>query len=1674
MHPSFGRQTRGYQFEFALPVHTAGQKEIEIFVTNGADTFSAYTTVNGEDSPLTDDYQFLKALWNGLFDRNPEGPEINDYLAALRNSSMTRPQVIEHIRSQQEFITSRDILLTHKTLHGVWEKLPIVLENTDQEGYGSMGGSGSLANQAAMGMPYILADDNGSDLGFYEGVADDHGNMVSNGTWIGMNSIDVMAILSPQFDMDTFKIKSQNLADEGFLKLSINRAPFGTTIPSRFFSGVTNRDSTLTVHFKDGNFIDIDYSEQSGARDGNVRLGTIIWDLSPYQNVDFYSFKIGKQLSPIAGGIVFSAENISYLDQENFLTDEEIAQLQIDSRVNGFGLEQAIAYETNSFNYTNRYGQIETHDPASFFHRLFLNKYDQEPNPMQASRGVQLLKDGTRSQIDFLQQFATENNIITVGGYNYTTSSNELAIPNVPIDAAAFAETALVYSALMGKAPSKAEVAKLTLDPYFEVRPLAERVQMILEMPEYPAQYGVSIPKVEFLNVHNGMVLGMNDSIKVEAFDHGIDGTSGTFDDGQIATVSLLLNGSPLEEKEGNRTGSEYTFDFNQSTTGEYDLEVVAHNLQGDIGRAHRRVFVGTRDSTISIDTPIHGAVLSKAAPAGFTFSTENMDLSNGKGYLEINGKTRWSGAFSITDDLMLDESTLTFHDGTNRGSVTFEMDANEPASSYEIHSTTVRQLGEGNVTASGTYSGPAEGFEYWVIIDSNSSTFKWMEVGAMEPNATAVSINTDDNNYSLDYGVQIHFDSNDSYAFGDAWKIVVNPTTNLVEVETEGSFENRLARTKRNLISSINRANSEGLLAVHAEDPMAKSQLAGMLPVSMPVNRTVVLRHDGSYPIITDLNISTSAGGIVQQDMFSLVHATGAYNSDKTSWNLTLSNWDALELCDGLLEVRLIHIKEDGNISYSNKRAYPLVNPSRGYVELIEPMGTVYEPGRLPTVHFSENFSGSLPISNNGDITIVDRGTGYRWYDDDSKQFTIVSSSGSGGNLQIQEIDSQTQGVTKVYAESDSTTGASYHTSDVIVPSPPAFFEKYQTIDLSAQLRAPYSEYQRVAFYFNGVETNATVDDRSGGVFGTAFIPTLPGDKFVTVRALYGDSRDYGPRVPHTFGQYPCNDGHYGGKGHWGWKKSWLQQHYSTGQEFLPLWYNQHQNYWIHDNNEWAKEPMWDGAAPIRIGEKDVYEHVVILISSGSLALQGEKLHTQTTQVSASVQWSAGKVPTLTSVHLYGNKEHLAEITIETNDPYANYIPLNFTWFVNYKDFKDDFGEVDLKVVAVTEEGRQITSGIKRAYIRELSLYDPQSMVATLFKDITGESATDAVVKDLKASIPENADEKTMLEILVNYSIGQDLVPMADLAGAYAVLFGEALNTEEYFKDYDEWENNLLGYIRYQLQSLKYINKYGLIYTDRPQFFGNREGDNYGKRKEFVIRHFTNKFNSAPFPAQYIRGAELLWDARQANLNDNLTPAVDYIYNLVLEPTISLGVTGASKQPYLPFMKSTRADYVDSARQYMVLKLQTDDEQPRRLKVNLNAALDAVLSDPSFKENFNLLWDESPSSNVSSSWKNEEWFGWFTDETFPWIYHTDLGWLYSTSNSQNSIWFFSEQFGWFWTNKDTFKDHSNLTENQRFIFRVRSGNYGGWEGSWSLVTLPSAGSGSSAILLYDYGYSPL
>ena len=146
------------------------------------------------------------------------------------------------------------------------EKLPIVLENTDQEGYGSMSSGGnSAAAQAAVGMPYTLADGNQSDLGFYEGVEDDHSDMIEFATTIGMNELSVISILSHPLDMDVFKIKSVGLENEGKLIITLNRNLFGTRIGAEFANPISLANGPsfpIKVVFKDGSSVDQSASQK--------------------------------------------------------------------------------------------------------------------------------------------------------------------------------------------------------------------------------------------------------------------------------------------------------------------------------------------------------------------------------------------------------------------------------------------------------------------------------------------------------------------------------------------------------------------------------------------------------------------------------------------------------------------------------------------------------------------------------------------------------------------------------------------------------------------------------------------------------------------------------------------------------------------------------------------------------------------------------------------------------------------------------------------------------------------------------------------------------------------------------------------------------------------------------------------------------------------------------------------------------------------------------------------------------------------------------------------------------------------------------------------------------------------------------------------------------------------
>ncbi|MDA0343895.1 MAG: hypothetical protein O3B07_06865, partial [Verrucomicrobia bacterium] len=1300
--------------------------------------------------------------------------------------------------------------------------------------------------------------------------------------------------------------------------------------------------------------------------------------------------------------------------------------------------------------------------------------------------------------------------IITVGGYNYTTSANELAIPNVPIDAAAFAETALVYSALMGKAPSKAEVAKLTLDPYFEVRPLAERARLILEMPEYAAQYGASVPKVDLLDIQNGDILEDNHPVTVEAYDLGSDGLFGTHDDGEIRSVSFLLNGKIIDQMDGDPSTDLYSFSTGSGyVSGEYLLEVVVTSRSGLSSRLLRNIFIKSKGANLSITSPAHGSVLQKGDLLAVNYQSSKSVA--GTSFLEINGKIRWSGMVEVNADMMQD-STLSLYDGTGRSPVVFELDIHQKADSYDEEIFSLRKMGTGDLTASvSSYSGPAEGIEFLVFIDGNGSqaggvadSYSWMELGAFDYNATAEPITT--SLHSLGYGVNINFTNTTAFEYGDAWHIKVTPSLHYVEIESEGLYTDRLAGTKRNLIRAINQANSKGETALRAYDPLVSGNLGGVLPLTTSAEEAIILRHDGSYPISESVYANRGTTK-VSNDLFGLITAT-------SGGTLSLKHWDAWELCNGLVELRVVHIGTDGGVSYSDKRAFPLVNPSAGYVELIGPMGNVYEPGRLPTFHFSDSFSNALPAqASGGDITIVDSGAGYRWYDEESKPVRVVSSTGYGGDLKIQNIDPSTEKVTGVYAASGDV-GSGYSHEDILVPSPPAFFAINERMDLSARLRDPYGNFERVAFFLNGVEVDEAVQNRAGGVFGTSFSTDMSGDKFITARALYGDSRDMGPDAPMPFGHYPCAQNSYSGKDYWGWKKSWVQQHYSTGQEYLPTWFSQHKNYWI-DVSDWDHKPMWDGAAPVRIGQVDAYESLVVLINSASLALQGELLHSQSTVVSATAEWAKGSAPEFSALHLYGNDILLKEIDfsdinlndlgldlnatgLDNNqtpssqiDMWVNRIVWEIDWVVNYKQFKDDFGVVELKVIATTKDGRQITSGIKTATIRELDYNDPLSTAAMFYKDITGRTPSDADL-DLIGPSVDGDSLGDVIRSIVDYNNQEEYEFMADLIAAYQVLYGEYHGSAStFFSQYNQWRdqfmtnrvNALNGFISGQIDSTSYTSRYGIIPTDRAHFFGASRGVNFSIRKNFVIRHYQNKYGRSPTVLQYIQASNKMWDfaggaAAATNYAMNKLAAVDYIFNLATEPVERVGISGNIIRTYLNGMDSIRPQYLDKAKQYALSQADSHQQVANEAISESNSTarrvLQAIVEDQNLKRRFNLLWEDSKQSDDHEYWKHEDWFGYFMDEKYPWIYHVDLGWLYSSGTSQKNIWFYSQSIGWFWTNREIFRNHPNLTaENQRFIYRVRTRGDGGKEGSWSLVTLPDPASGSSSVRLYDYGYSP-
>jgi len=1709
--PLLGQEDPGQSFIFEKQTSGVGDYEIEFIILNGEETSSATATIIVSESPLTDDYLFLQNLWNGLFDRDPEPFEISNFLLRLEVGSITRAQIAEELHQLAEFVKARNLLLVYKTTYGSWA---------------------SSMNQA-LGMSTEINQNEQTD----QTVRPDDGDSLFTATTVSMNETIRGEIETPG-DIDIFKIiSSGDSRNDGILSITLEEGHPGVGV-NNWFEALDI--STFGLHaVKDDGSEDLEIGGSFGTENARFRESgfdrsdgqQFIYSLKSFQLVD-YDYYILVHGSPYRTG----SYNLTFLNPEASENEIGNAMRQLESKVLDANIMTIITNISNGFEYSNQYGQIETHDPESFFNRLFRNKYEQDPSPTQSARGVNLLKDG-RSQLQFLQDFALENNVITVGGYNYTTSEAQLAIPNVPLDAAAFADTALVYSALMGEAPSNDQVALLTMTPRMEVRPLSQRAELILDMPEYAKQYGVAKPEIDFIGIQNGQSFSGGEQISVEASSLGVDDLGGTVDDGEIHTVELFLNGKSLGLMTEPATGEFfYTHSLASTfTAGEYQLEVVAEDVNGLMSRAQRMIRITSNQTMeLEITSPSLGTTLEVGDTVEVNFS-QNGSTNITNSFLEINGKVQWSAVLSLDGlETPRDEHNFSIDDGTGRGAVFFEFDSDGLASETVIENPE-NIIGTEGLVSTGEYIG-VESREYLIEIDNDneptpiSRTFRWSIDGGVNFNQTGKTVDFNQSHF-LSSGIEIEFNSSKpvvlsdvepTYNLGDRWRIKAYPLNEIIEVGNQGTVQDRVEKTRQNIIQAINRARNEGKLAIYAEDPYSKGIYKGSLPEQYIQPNSIILHHDASYPAVEDIAVDIASGVPL-----SSTTCMDKVSSDGTSLSLFLGG--CLEMPDPLVSLRIIGSDSNGNLYYSSEKVYPVRNPDDTYAKMIK-MGDVFNPGRLPTIVVSEVNSSTGAISG---VEILDAGNGYRELVSESHDLSVVSSSGMGAKLRA-EI-SATGSVDDVVS---SFMGTNYRVGDTISPSPSAVFEMGVPISLDARLIGPKSQIDRVAFYANGVEIEGNVSEMIGGYYGTVFTPSDPGDYFISVRALYGDSRDSGsfgqPKAMHANIAFMDNQLN-------GWQNLWSQQSVSGSSLITPVWFWQHADYWDPDLS-WRQRTHWNDAAPLRVIETQGIEIQITINSASSAVRAVDLLNLQRAQINADIVRASKNSPQLTKAYLYGNETVLVELDIEETNKTSYSIPIE--WEVSLLELGNS---AYFTVVGEDGSGMKYFSDPVTLSIRSIDIDDDApSAVAMMYHDLSGVNPSPEEVEVLRQLVVNDTKIEHVIGSILSYN-PTILESQIDLLAVQHILFGDFFESfEEFLLISEEWtgpltadssDETLKRFIDNQLLSDRYNKKYrGGV----PHLVGAPTSNRLVSYKEnrdlFVKRHFSSKYGRSPSTLQLKQASrrmldywsnnhetgywELLASAPQATNEDTFSGsrrdtelsrrpdregpngeilpgayysgecAVDFIYELAKE------FVYPRNQAYLSYISSFALRdslYRPAALLYSLVREEinvaekTILEQAQELQ---GLSIDEVLrritdrSRTRFNRRFNFIFHEqSPEVSLLAAdtsntfWKSIPWFGTFMDKEYPWIYHVDLGWLYSKGTDTENIWFYSdslkvqgEEIGWFWTNKYIFEGPTvagNEYEDHRFIFVVRQSSSGSKEGSWALLNISNG-------QVRPYGWLPL
>lgn len=84
-----------------------------------------------------------------------------------------------------------------------------------------------------------------------------------------------------------------------------------------------------------------------------------------------------------------------------------------------------------------------------------------------------------------------------------------------------------------------------------------------------------------------------------------------------------------------------------------------------------------------------------------------------------------------------------------------------------------------------------------------------------------------------------------------------------------------------------------------------------------------------------------------------------------------------------------------------------------------------------------------------------------------------------------------------------------------------------------------------------------------------------------------------------------------------------------------------------------------------------------------------------------------------------------------------------------------------------------------------------------------------------------------------------------------------------------------------------------------------------------------------------------------------------------------------------------------------------------------------------------NSWWFDLPDGPVGG--KEVPTLGWLNCDSYPWIESRNIGWVYDVSTDENSLWWYTEQFGWIWTSRTFYPVFYNIENGHWMMFVVTS-----------------------------------